>query len=1042
MRLVDLSIRRPVTATMFIAFLVIMGLLSYQQLPVDLFPNAEFPVVTVTTTLPGASVEEMESSVTKPIEEAINTIEGIDELRSETHEGLSYIIVFFLLERDREAAAQDVRDKVGAIASRLPEGTNPPVIDKFDMEATPILNLVVSSERDLREVTEIARTQIKEDVETLRGVGSITLVGGLERAINIVLDADRLTAHRVSIDQVKAAIRAQNIEIPGGRVDEGGRELTLRTMGRLLRPEDFTSLIIGNTQGRPITIGDVGRVEDAFVEPRTLTLLDGRPAVSLIVRKQSGANTVQVIDRIKQRLEELRPGLPHDIRVETARDQSRFIKLSFHEVQFHLILAGILVSLTVLLFIANLRATLIAAVAIPTSIISTFTVMQWLGFTLNNITMLALVLSTGIVIDDAVVVLENIFRHMEERGTSSREAAKQATQEISLAVMATTLSLVVIFLPVAFMQGMVGRFFNSYGITIAVAILISLLVSFTLTPMLCSRFLKVPPKAGSRLRERGIYAAIDRAYGFLLRWSLRRRWAVLLLSLAIMASMVPIARRLGKDWLPQDDTSEFEVVVETPEGYTLARTEETFRAIESRLRALPHVTHLLTTIGDVTGRLRAGEGRVTKGSVYVALSDLDQRGISQFELMKRARTMMTDFPDLRTSVQSVNVFMGGQRHSEIELDLTGPSLTRLAAYGEAIIERMRASPAIVDVDTTLSVRQPELRVAINRAKASDFGIRAQDIASTLRTFVGGEPVSKYREDEQQFDVWVRGSLADRQDPRAIGDLPIATPQGELIRLTNLADLSEARGPARIDHFNRRRKITIVANLDGISLDRAVERIDAIVEGLDMPPAYRAEFSGHAKSLAETTANFLLAFALSLLFMYMILAAQFESFTHPVTILLALPLSIPFALISLWMLGETLNIYSILGLFMLFGIVKKNGILQIDYTNTLRARGLARDAAILEANHVRLRPILMTTVMLVAGMIPIALGQGPGSASRAAMAKVIIGGQALCLLLTLLITPVAYSLFDDLARLRPIARTRGWVRSRMIRPVWANGRLRS
>lgn len=1040
MRLVDICIRRPVSTTMLILFLVVLGLLSYGRMAVDLFPNTEFPVVTVTTTFPGASVEEVENSVTKPIEEVINSIDGIDELRSETHEGFSFVIIYFTFERDREAAAQDVRDKVATVLARLPEGIDPPIVDKFDMEAVPILNIVVSGKRDLREVTEIARKQIKEDIETLRGVGSVTLVGGLERAINVILDAERLSAYGLTVQQVKAAIRAQNIEIPGGRVDQRQRELTLRTMGRIGRVEDFASLIVANLHGRPLTLSDLAAVEDGFVEPRTVSRLDGQPAVTLIVRKQSGANTVDVIDRIKTRLDELGPALPRDIHVQTVRDQSRFIKLSFEELKLHLVLAGILVSLTVLLFIANLRATLIAAVAIPTSIVGTFTVMHWLGFTLNNITMLALVLATGIVIDDAVVVLENIFRHMEERGLSAFEAASAATREISLAVMATTLSLVVIFLPVAFMEGMVGRFFHSYGVTVAVAILVSLLVSFTLTPMLCSRFLRLRNAAAPQAGR--IYGAVERGYGAILRWSLAHRWAIVMISASTVASTVPLMALLGKDWLPQDDTSEIEVIVETPEGYSLERTEATLSALEIRLRSLPHVNHLLTTIGDVTGRLRAGEGPVTKAAVYAALSDLEDRDISQFELMKRARAVLQEFPELQASVQSANIFMGGRRHDDLELDLTGPSLTRLADYADTIIEEMRVTPGIVDVDTTLAVRQPELRVHIHREKASEFGLQIQEIAGTLRTFVGGEPISTYREDQEQYDVWLRGERADRGDPDAIANLPLARVAGQLVRLANLASLTEARGPAQIDHFNRRRKITIVANLDGIALDRAVERVGAIAAKLEMPPSYRAEFSGRAKTMAETMANFLLAFVLSLLFMYMILAAQFESFTHPITILLALPLSIPFALTSLWLLDETLNIYSILGLFMLFGIVKKNGILQIDYTNTLRARGLARTEAILEANRVRLRPILMTTVMLVAGMIPIALGQGPGAASRAAMAKVIIGGQALCLLLTLLMTPVAYSLFDDLALVHPVQRMARWIRSWSVRVASINGRTRA
>lgn len=1044
MRLVEICIRRPVAATMGIAFLVVLGLFSYRHLSVDLFPNIDFPIVVVNTTLKGASVEEMESGVTKVIEEAVNTIEGIEELRSTTKEGVSHVVIIFRLERNREAAVQDVRDKVAAVTAKLPAGTDPPVVMKFDVEASPILSIAVAGKRSLREVTELARKLIKEDLETLPGVGSVTLVGGLERAINIDVDPQRLTAYGLSIGQVRSALRAQNVELPSGHVDQGSKELTLRTMGRIERVEDFRQLIIGNVQGRPVTLGEVASVTDGFVEPRTMARLDGNPAVSLLVRKQNGQNTVDVIKQVKQRLRELKTALPGDIRMEIVRDHSRFIERSIEEVQFHLVLAAVLVSLTVLLFIANWRATLIAAVAIPTSIIATFTLMRWLGFTINNITMLGLVLATGIVIDDAVVVLENIFRYAEEKGLQPREAAAAATEEISLAVMATTLSLVVIFLPVAFMEGRVGRFFNSYGVTVACAIMVSLLVSFTLTPMLCAHFLKVSPQRTGSSRQRRFYAAIDRGYGALLQWSLRHRWVIVLASLLTVAATVPLFRMVGKDFLPQDDQSEFEVIVQTPEGYSLARTDATMRALEAKLRELPHVEHLLTTIGDATGTLRAGEGPVTEGSIYVQLTDLRQRKISQFELMQRAREILTTFPDLRASVQNINLFMGGgQRYTEIELDLTGPSLTKLEEYSRRLMEGMRAVPGIVDVDTTLSVRQPELRVHIHRQKAADLGLRVEDIATALRTFVAGEAVTKYKEDQEQYDVWLRAQHPDRVDAETLGALTIATPSGALVRLANVATLREELGPAQIDHFRRQRKVTVVANLENLALSEAIAHIEKILASLDLPPTYKAEFGGRAKALGETGSNFAIAFLLSLIFMYMILAAQFESLLHPITILLALPLSVPFALFSLWLLGDTLNIYSILGLFMLFGIVKKNGILQIDYTNTLRAQGLDRDTAIVEANHVRLRPILMTTVMLIAGMIPIALGQGPGSSTRASMAKVIIGGQGLCLLLTLLLTPVAYSLFDDLGKARVLHALVSWVRTRSERILGvANGRAKA
>lgn len=1033
MRLVDLCIRRPVTTVMAFAFLTVLGLLAYRSLPVDVYPNVEIPVVSVTTVLPGAGVEEMETRVTQPLEEAINAIEGIDELRSETREGLSRILVFFDLERSPDAAAQDIRDKVAAALARLPAGVETPVVEKFQMDAVPVLTIVVSAPRDLRELTEIARRSIKEEIETVRGVGSVTLVGGVERAARVTVDAEALFARGIPVEQVRAALAAQNAEIPGGRVEASDRERTLRTLGRVERVSDFARLVVGTVGGRPVALADIGDVEDGIVEPRTRARLDGRPAVALVLRKQSGANTVEVIHRVKHRLDEILPALPPDVSVEPARDSSRFIEQSFREVRFHLLLAGVLVSSTVLLFLADWRATLIAGVAIPISIIATFAVMKLMGFGLNSLTMLGLVLATGIVIDDAVVVLENTFRHMEEEGIAAREAAGRATREIALAVTATTFSLVVIFLPVAFMEGTVGRFFHSYGVTIAAAILFSLIVSFTLTPMLCARFLTAGARRPSR--QRGFHAALDRAYGAILRWSLQHRWVIVALALLVMASTAVFPRIMGVNWVPADDQGEFEVIIQTPPGSTLEVTDAALKRIEERLRELPGVRHILATVGDTSATLRAGEGPVTDGALYVRLEPLESRRLSQFELMRRARDILQDFPELRSSVQRINLFAAGRRHNDFEVNITGPDLTGLASYADRIVERMRATPGFVDADTTLSARQPELHAVIAREKAADLGVEVSAIAAALRTLVGGEPVGTFQEGSDVFDVWLRAEAADRDGAEALAALPIATRHAGLVPLAAVATLHEARGPARIDHYNRRRKVTVVANLDGLSLSEARRLVERFVTELDLPPAYRAEFTGEARSLEETGRNMLLAFGLSLLFMYMILAAQFESFVQPITILLALPLSIPFALLSLWLLGEPLNLYSIFGLFMLFGIVKKNGILQVDYTNVLRARGRPRDEAILEANHVRLRPILMTTVMLIAGMLPIALGEGPGSARRAAMAKVIVGGQALCLLLTLLVTPVAYSLFDDLGQV--------WARVRLRRrPAWREERSRA
>jgi HAE1 family hydrophobic/amphiphilic exporter-1 len=1026
MSMIDICIRRPVFATMLITALVVLGMFSYARLGVDLYPNVDIPTVTITTTLKGASVEEMETAVTKPIEEAINTIDGIDELRAVIKDGISVIQVQFILEKSGDVAAQEVRDKVSTILSQLPVGTDPPVIQKFQVDAMPVMKIAVSAGRNLREVSEIARKQIKEDIETLRGVGQVIMVGQQERTININVDPDRLAAYNLSIAQVKRAIQAQNIEIPGGRIDENRRELVLRTMGRVARAEDFNDLIVGNFQGRPIMIRDVGAAENGVVEQRSLARLDGAPAVQMIVRKQSGTNTVDVVDRVKARLQRLGSALPPDIRTEVTVDQSRFIKASYQEVKLHLILGALLVALTVFLFMHDWRSTLIASVAIPASIIATFTLMRIMGFTLNNITMLGLILAVGIVIDDAVVVLENIFRHVEEKGEPPMSAASKATHEISLAVMATTLSLIVIFVPLAFMSGRVGRFFSSFGSTVAFAVAVSLLISFTLTPMLSSRFLKLKHKAGSS-KESRFYSRIDKSYGWILAWSLRHRWAVIVAGVVTVLWIFPLFSAVGKNFIPTDDQSEFEITVQTPGGYTLDETDRLFRELEQKLRKLRGVTKILTTIGDTTGNVKAGQGDVTSGNIYVRLVDLSERGYSQFDVMTDARKLFQDYPDLRVSVQGVNPFSGGGvRQTDMEFNLRGPSLERLQQYSDQLVARMREVPGFVDSDTTLSVRTPELRSLVDRKKASEFGIQIEDIASTLQTFVGGEPISKYKEEDEQYDVWLRAVKAKRADPDAILNLSVPGKDGRLVKLANLINLHEDLGPSQIDRHNRQRKVTIVTNLlPTLPLGEAVEKVQSFIKELDLPANYTAEFSGRAKVLAETGANFFYAFLLSSIFMYMVLAAQFESFLHPITIMLALPLTIPFALLSLILLRQPMDIYAMFGLFMLFGIVKKNGILQIDYTNTLRAQGWERDKAIVEANHARLRPILMTTLMLIFGMLPMALGQGPGAASRASMAKVIIGGQALSLLITLLITPVAYSLFDDAGR----SGVFGWLKER-------------
>jgi HAE1 family hydrophobic/amphiphilic exporter-1 len=856
------------------------------------------------------------------------------------------------------------------------------------------------------------------------------------------VDIDALRARGLTVEDVRQALLQQNLEVPGGRLDQGSRELVVRTIGRMKEVRDFNDLIVADREGQPIRLRDIGTVTDSTEEARSMARLNGEPSVTLVVRKQSGSNTVKVIDAVKERLQELRSILPPDFKITVIRDQSIFINRSLEEISFHLLLGAVLVALTVFFFLHDWRGTVIASIAIPASIVSTFVLMRVMDYTLNNFTMLGLVFAVGIVIDDAIVVLENIHRTMEEKGVSAARAASLGTREIALAVVATTLSLVVIFLPLAFMSGRIGKFFSSYGVTVAFAIMVSLFISFTLTPMLASRFLR--HTTNEKIREKkahggALFQWLSSHYVGVLRWSLNHRWVVFIgagLCVASMAILVPMTKF---NFMPQDDSSEFELALQLPEGTSLAHASQVCSQIEARLKAIrvrgaQAVTDILVTIGETSGRVGKGEGDVTRASLYCRLPQLGgfwstllgrSRQWSQLEAMGQARRLLADFPDVRTSVQSIQGFGGGGRNADLQFNLMGPDLKKLTEYSSGIIESLRQHPGFVDLDTTLSERKPELQVHMDRDKASQFGLRIADVANSLRTLVGGQIVGTFKETDEQYDVWLRATPGNRTTSEALEQIALranrpnltvsnamASAESQLVPLANFVRFEEARGPDRIDRYQRQRKVTVLANLDRLALGDAMATVQQSIRTMNLPLDYQVVFTGRAKVLVETGQNFLIAFGLAMIFMYMILAAQFEHFVYPISIMLAVPLSLPFALLSMIVLGEPLNIYAIFGLFMLFGIVKKNGILQIDYTNTLRSRGMPREEAILQANRVRLRPILMTTMMLVASMIPIALGRGPGSGGRASMAKVIIGGQMLCLLLTLLVTPVSYALFDD------------------------------
>jgi hydrophobe/amphiphile efflux-1 (HAE1) family protein len=1014
-----LSVRRPVLATVLMLTIVVVGLVSYRGLGVDKFPKVEFPMIAVTAIYPGASPTAVETDVAKPLEEAINTVSGVETLSSISSEGAVLIFAQFVLEKNADVAAQEIRDRIGALRD-LPVNLRPPLIQKVDPDAAPVLMLSVKGDLPIAKLTQLAEDKIKARLETVPGVGQVRVIGGQKRRIEVAIDPIRLRAAGVSALEVQRAVMVGNVSVPGGRLERGPDNATMRIDARATAPERIGDIVVRQQATNPVRISDVATVSDTIADPDSAAVRDGEAAIVLAVRKQSGSNTVAVVDAARAAVDEIAVGLPEGVRLDIVRDNSEVIRTAADLVLEHLILGALLAAVVVLVFLGSLRSTVIAAVSIPISIVGTFALMKVAGFTINNMTLLALALAVGIVIDDAIVVLENIYRHIDEHGEKPFPAAVRATKEIGSAVLATTLSLMAVFLPVAFMGGIVGRFLASFGLTMAFAIAVSMLVAFTITPMMAARMLPLPPAPGEAPRRtilerivNRLYAPVEHGYRRVLGFALRHRWIVVVASVAALATSPLLAKKAGFGFLPESDEAHFEIYIRTKEGTSLDATTVLAERIARNTRKIPEVTHTLLTVADNDQKI------ANVASVYVRLQDPVDRRRTQLEVMDDVRKqVLVDLPEgTRAAAQIVQDFgaSGGQQNATIQYLLTGPDLDRLELYGQRVVEAMQKVPGVVDLDTSIPRPLPEATVYPDLDRAAALGVDPASVTQTLGLLMGGDDATTYEERGEQYAVHLRASPRFRADPSLMGLITVPSAVAAQVPLTDLVRSEDGSGPSQITRTARARSITITCNVAPGYAEGAISAaMDKALKAQKLPPGYTYGPFGRSKEMARTGKAFAFAFLMSFVFMYLVLAAQFESWLHPFTIMLALPLTLPFALLSLVLLGQQLNIFSMLGLLVLFGVVKKNAILQIDHANQLRARGVPRDTAILDAARDRLRPILMTTFAFVAGMIPLVTSQGIGAGFPKAMAGIVVGGQVLSLVLTLVAIPVFYSLFDSLA----------------------------
>ncbi len=1032
----QVSLKNPVFATMVMLAIVVLGLFSYQRMQVDQFPNIDLPVVVITTEYPGASPEIIESEVTKKIEEGVNSIAGVSALTSRSYEGQSVVIIEFQLYVDGRKAAEDVREKIASIRPTLRDEVKEPRVLRFDPASKAVWSIAVlpdpaKGSMSAVELTNWADQVLKKRLENVRGAGSVTLVGGTKREINVYLNPQAMESLGITAEQVVNAVRNENQDLPVGAIRSLAQERVVKIDARVKRPEDFGKIIVTRKGGAAVTVDQVARIADGAQEIDSLALYNGQRTLLISVQKSQDENTIAVVDGLNKAITEITPQLPGGVRMELIADSARPIRVAVENVRRTLIEGALLTVLIVFLFLNSWRSTVITGLTLPISIIGTFLFMNLFGFTINMITLMALSLCVGLLIDDAIVVRENIVRHVQ-MGKSPYEASMDGTKEIGLAVLATTFSIVAVFLPIGFMGGIIGKFFHEFGVTIVAAVLISMFVSFTLDPMLSSIWhdpsIEGHGKRGPPVsfydktigRVTGWFddatESLSNSYQAILRWSLVHKLKTLLLALVIFVISIFMVPLLGTEFVPKADFSETSLNFYTPVGSSLEATEAKAKQVEAIVREFPEVKYTLSTIntGNAQGKMYA--------SLYIRLVDRKARSRSVDELSSVLRDRLKQVPGITVTHIGLLDSVGGNK--QVEFSLQGPDLKELERLTMQVSNRIRSIPGLVDLDSSVKADKPVIQVDVRRDAASDLGLSVSQIAASLRTLVAGQTVGNWRApDDQTYDVNVRLAPDARNAPQDLERLPFTSSavgsntdgSSRIVRLSQIASVSESTGPNQINRRDLAREVAINANVYNRSAGEISNDIRAALDGMSFPPGYRYQFSGSTKNMAESFGYAISALVMAILFIYMILASQFKSFLQPMALMTSLPLTLIGVVLALLMFRSTLSMFSIIGIVMLMGLVTKNAILLVDFAIRMREHGMDRSAALLEAAKVRLRPILMTTLAMIFGMIPLAFALTEGSEQRAPMGQAVIGGVITSSLLTLVVVPVTYCYLDDLAQ---------------------------